>query len=320
MPDLSVVIPTFNTASMTLRCCRAVLASMPEVTEIIVADDGSSDETSELLAREVPSVQVVRLESNRGFATAANRGVGVARGGIILLLNSDAMVSDGALQAIVAAFDDPNLGVAGARLVNEDGTPQWSGGRTPTLPWMIGVVSGAGRFAGLFRRAKHRQECLCHIDSAEKQGQHKPQCPMWHRHSCLCEVDWVSGAAMAFRRDVWNAASPLDERFRFYCQDIEFCLRARKAGWRVAIVENARVVHGLGGTVAANDALRHDPARLWPDLLDWGTSHHGRRWSIVARIVLVTVAWLRVAWNVAFRRGQTAALIRGARSLQRSDS
>ena len=281
---------------MTLRCCRAVLASMPEGSEVIVADDGSTDGTAELLAREVPSVQVLRLESNRGFAPAANRGVGVARGRIILLLNSDAMVSDDALHTLVAAFDDPLLGVAGARLVNEDRTSQWSGGRTPTLSWMIGVVSGAGRFARLFRRnSKHRQECLC-------------------------EVDWVSGAAMAFRREIWEAAGPLDERFRFYCQDIEFCLRARKAGWRVAIVENARVVHAIGGTVAGDDVLRHDPARLWPDLLDWGTSHYGRRWFRIARIVLVTAAWSRVAWSTVFRRRQTAALIRGARSLQSSDS
>jgi len=147
-----VVIPTFNTASMTLRCCRAVLAWMPEASEVIVADDGSSDGTAELLAREVPSVRVVRLESNRGFAPAVNLGVGVAQGRIILLLNSDAMVPDGALRNLVAVFDDPLLGVAGARLVNEDGSPQWSGGQTPTLPWMIGVVSGLGRFAGLFRR------------------------------------------------------------------------------------------------------------------------------------------------------------------------
>jgi len=299
---------------MTLRCCRAVLAWMPEASEVIVADDGSSDGTAELLAREVPSVRVVRLESNRGFAPAVNLGVGVAQGRIILLLNSDAMVPDGALRNLVAVFDDPLLGVAGARLVNEDGSPQWSGGQTPTLPWMIGVVSGLGRFAGLFRRkAEHRQECLCHIHPTDTQQ-------MWHRHSCLCEVDWVSGAAMAFRREVWKTAGPLEERFRFYCQDIEFCLRAREDGWRVAIVESARVVHAIGGTVAGDGALRHDPARLWPDLLDWGTSHYGRRWSLAARIVLVMVAWARVAWSAVFRRKQTAALIRGARSLQRSAS
>jgi len=311
MPDLSVVIPTFNTAPMTLRCCRAVLASMPLSTEVIVADDGSSDGTAEILGREVPGVTVVRWESNRGFAPAANRGAGAAHGRIILLLNSDAVVKEGTLDAIVAAFDsDPTLGVAGARLMNEDGTAQWSGGRTPTLPWMIGVVSGAGRFAHFFR-SRHRQECLCHIDPAER-GK--------HRHSCLCDVDWVSGAAMAVRREVWDAAGPLDERFRFYCQDIELCLRARKAGWRVAVVENARVVHAIGGTVAGNEALRHDPERLWPDLLDWGALHYGRRWSAAARIVLVSVAWMRIVLSRLFRREETHALIRGARALQRSDS
>ena len=109
IPNLSVVIPSYNTAQMTLRCCRAAR----EASEVIIVDDGSSDGTA-------------------------------ARGEITLLLNSDAVVQPGALQAIRAAFDaDPRLGVAGARLPNPDGTPQWSGGRTPTLPWMIGVVSGA---------------------------------------------------------------------------------------------------------------------------------------------------------------------------------
>src|SRR6266851_5308145 len=117
--DLSVVIPTFDTAAMTLRCCGAVLASMPDSTEVIVADDGSSDGTADLLAREVPAVQVVRLESNRGFAAAANRGVAAARGRVIVLLNSDALVESGALRALLAACtDDGNAGVAGAQLLN----------------------------------------------------------------------------------------------------------------------------------------------------------------------------------------------------------
>lgn len=294
MPDLSVVIPTFDTASMTLRCCRAVLASMPPRGEVIVADDGSSDGTRELLAREVPSVQVVRLDSNHGFTTAANRGVEVSRGRIILLLNSDAAVQDDALQEIVAAFDaDPMLGVAGARLLHEDGKPQWSGGQTPTLPWMIGVVSGAGRFARFFRR--------------------RPE-PMQQR-----EVDWVSGAAMAIRREVWEVAGPLDERFRFYCQDIDLCLRARQAGWRVRIIESAHVIHAIGGTVAGDSALRHDPERLWPDLFDWGTAHYGRRWSVLARFVFVSVAWLRIAWRSVYRRDETTkALVRAAGKIRLS--
>jgi len=282
---LSIVIPTFNTAQMTLRCCRAVLASLPPESEVIIADDGSTDGTAELLTREAPSVQIVRLETNRGFAPIANRGVAASRGKIILLLNSDAIVDVEALQAFEAAFDaDPKLGVAGARLLNPDGSPQWSGGATPTLAWMIGVVSGAGHLARLVRRSRSKRD-----------------------------VDWVSGAAMAFRREVWVNAGPLDERFRFYCQDIEFCLRARDAGWRVAIVDEASVVHALGGTVADN-SLHHDPARLWPDLLTWGGKRYGRVWMFFARLALVLTAILRIAGR-AIRRRDNSAFLRATKAL-----
>ena len=249
MPRLSIVIPTFNTAPMTLACCRAALASMPDGAEVIVVDDGSTDGTAELL----PSgVTVVRLDVNRGFAVAANRGVAAATGDVILLLNSDAIVQPGALQALLDAFEhDLRLGVAGARLLNEDGTPQWSGGRTPTLVWMLAAVTGLGRFARWFRR-----------------GNGTPR------------IEWVSGAAMAFRREVWRDAGPLNENFRFYCQDIELCLDAAKHGWDVRIVEDARVVHGLGKTIGN---ARHT---LRADLLTWGRSHYGRAWWLFARIVL----------------------------------
>jgi GT2 family glycosyltransferase len=288
MPRLSVVIPTYDTASMTLHCCRAVLDSLPEPAEVIVADDGSTDGTAELLAREAPEVRVVRLETNSGFAAAANRGIAETSGGIILLLNSDAMVERDALRALVAAFDaDARLGVAGAQLLNEDGTPQWSGGQTPTLPWMIGVVSGAGHLARLLRRrggATQRQ------------------------------VDWVSGAAMAFRREVWDAAGPLNERYLFYSQDIELCLRARAAGWRVGIVGEARVRHGQGQTIAAGSALGYDPARLWPDLLTWGRGHYGSKWGRRARVVLVCTAAARIVVRIGMRR-ETTAMVLGVRRM-----
>src|SRR5438552_863390 len=91
LQSLSVVIPSYNTASMTVRCCHAVLAAAPagRSVEVIVTDDGSSDGTAEVLARDVPEVRVVRLENNSGFAAAANAGVAAAHGQTVLLLNSD---------------------------------------------------------------------------------------------------------------------------------------------------------------------------------------------------------------------------------------
>jgi N-acetylglucosaminyl-diphospho-decaprenol L-rhamnosyltransferase len=292
---LSIIIPTYNTASMTLACCRAALAAAADSAEVIVADDGSTDGTAGLLAREEPRVRVVRLEENRGYAVAANRGVAAAGGSILLLLNSDAVIDNNALGRLRTAFEsDPKLGVAGAQLAGTDGAPQWSGGQTPTLAWIAGVVSGAGPLARLVRRRPMQSE---------------PQ----------REVDWVSGAAMAFRRQVWKDAGPLDERFLFYCQDLSFCLRAGAAGWRVKVIADARVVHALGGTIAGASTLRHDPERLWIDLLHWGEAYYGRTWFRFARIVLTSVAWLRIIGRrlrSPFRRDETtAALVRAARRL-----
>jgi GT2 family glycosyltransferase len=266
---LSVVIPTYNTAAMTLRCVRAV-----EADEVIVVDDGSTDDTAALLR------PAIRLETNSGFAAAANRGVAAARGDIIVLLNSDAVVQPGALRALVAAFDDPRLGVAGAQLLNEDGSPQWSGGPTPTFFWLIAVVSGLGAFLG--RRRTPRAGA----------------------------VDWVSGAAMAFRAAVWREAGPLDERFRFYCQDLELCMRARAGGWEVRVIPDARVVHVQGATIARGSALHHDPAKLWPDLLDWGRRRYG--WGAFVKWSLVLAGTLR-AWVT-----RDEAIKRGVAALRRS--
>jgi GT2 family glycosyltransferase len=235
---LSIVIPTYNTAAMTLATCR----TLPNA-EIIVVDDASTDGTSELLRTE--PVTVIRLEQNRRFAGAANAGVAASRGSIVLLLNSDARLEPGAIDAFLRAFDsDPRLGVAGARLLNPDGTPQWSGGPVPTLAWLLVMVSGIARFL--------------------------PKRPQ-------TGVDWVSGAAMAFRREVWDTAGPLNERYRFYAQDLEFCVRARAAGWDVRLIDDARVVHAGGAT------MPRDAAMLRQDLLAWGRAHYGRAWAAVAR-------------------------------------
>lgn len=267
-PRVSIVVPTYNTAAMTLECCRAASSALPHAGELIVVDDASTDGTAVLLDRELPLTRMVRRETRGGFSAAVNSGVAVASGELILLLNSDAILSAEALQALMAAFaEDAGLGVAGARLLNPDGTAQWSGGRLPTLPWLFVLASG-----------------VAHV---------LPRRPTRVQRS----VEWVSGAAMAFRREVWELAGPLRETFRFYAQDVEFCARAVDAGWKVRIVENAPVVHALGGSVRAGlaGALTHDPTTLWLDLLAWGRLRHGPFWSANARVMMIAAGSIRVA-------------------------
>lgn len=296
MPSMSIVIPTYNTEEMTERCCGAVLESMPADAELIVVDDASNDGTTTRLAR-LARLRLIRLEQNLGFAGAANRGVDASTGDLVLLLNSDALVHGDALTRIVAAFErDGRLGVASAQLLSEDGTMQWTGGAFPTLPWILAVVSGLG---SLVRKLRPRGS-----------------------RGLDADVDWVSGAAMAFRRSVWRDAGPLDEAFAFYAQDVEFCWRARQRGWDVRILGDAHVTHRRGATIASS-ALQYDPAKLWPDLLRWRELHHTQGKTVV-RLIVAAAAILRVAVRFISRgfRADTATqqmsravgvIVRGAR-------
>lgn len=268
-PVLSIVIPTYNTAEMTLACCRTVLVAMPAGCEVIVVDDASSDGTSELLRGAVPEVSVVRLETNRRYSGAVNAGVAASRGELVLLLNSDTLVDAGALTAMIDSFSrEERLGVAGARLLNTDGTPQWSGGSKPTLLWLAVMVSGAARIV-----------------------------PRRGTPGGSASVDWVSGTAMMFRRELWSVAGPMNETYRFYAQDLEFCMRARDAGWQIRIVEDARVIHQGGGTIAREHEsldLSHEQALLWLDLLAWGRGYYGGLWATAARGAMCAGAGARV--------------------------
>jgi N-acetylglucosaminyl-diphospho-decaprenol L-rhamnosyltransferase len=109
-------------------------------------------------------------------------------------------------------------------------------------------------------------------------------------------VDWVTGAAMAFRRTVWEAAGPLDEGFRFYAQDLDFCLRARRSGWDVQIRPEFAVLHHHGATIGreAGARKRQHPELLWGDLLRWARKHHGAAWASRAEKALRAGAALRL--------------------------
>jgi GT2 family glycosyltransferase len=106
----------------------------------------------------------------------------------------------------------------------------------------------------------------------------------------------VTGAAMAIRRAVWAAAGPFDEAFRFYGQDLDFCLRARRAGWRTEIRPEFRVLHHHGATIGQHPgtARRQHVELLWSDLLRWGRKQHGEAWAARATAALRAGAALRL--------------------------
>jgi GT2 family glycosyltransferase len=309
--SVSAVVPTHDTRELTLACLRALASAargLPGL-EVIVVDDASRDGTAQALAEQHPEVAVLRQETAVRFTRAANLGLTRARGDVLLLLNSDTEVESGALAPLIEAFRrDPKLGAAGAVLCYPDGSPQWSGGRDPSLLWLFGLASG---LPGLLARL-----------------------PRWRRIKPAGappgEVDWVTGAALAFRRQAWDEVAPLDEGCRFYAQDLDVCARLRRAGWKVAIVPGFRVLHHHGATIGRDPGSaggRQHPELLWTDLLRWARRHRGEAWAERAATVLRGGAALRLlgrglavpfvprdrraAW-----RADSRAFLRAARALR----
>jgi len=267
-PPLSIVIPTHDTRELTLRCLDSLHASPVPGLEVILVDDASRDGTAEAARERHPETILLRHEEPRRFTRSANEGLARARGRTLLLLNSDTEIPPGALARLVSLFaEEPRLGIAGALLHYPDGSPQWSGGREPTLAWFLALSSGLPALLSklpLYRRAKP-------LD---------PNAPL--------EVDWVTGAAMAFRREVWESVGPLDEGFRFYAQDLDFCLRTRRAGWRVEIRPDVPVLHHHGATIGRDPGARgrQQPELLWSDLLRWARKQRGSAWAARAERAL----------------------------------
>lgn len=301
-PTISVVIPTHDTRALTLACL-ASLAAAPGGWEIVVVDDGSVDGTREAIAGAYPHVQVLRFEQARGFSGAANAGLRVTRGELLWLLNSDTEVPVDAHVRLTTAFAArPGLGVAGAELVNLDGSAQWSGGPVPGPAWLFAMASG---LPPLLRPLRGRTRSA-------------------HAGAYPRRVEWVTGAALTLRRSAWEHGGPLDEGCRFYAQDLDLCLRLRRQGYEIALVPGLRVRHHGGATIRRRDGAWNGahPELLWWDLARCLERAHGPRAGRRARLALRLGTWLRLGARhlrgLTLPTAQRGAWQRGSESYRRA--
>jgi len=222
-PQLSVVIVNFcqwkNTARLTrqLRRCEAIRRG---AAEVVIVDNHSPDSGIAKSLRKLSGVTVVRFGKNYGFAKAVNRASNLSRGEWVLLLNPDVTVSENFLDEVLEAAQrfpavDPKAGVIGFQLRNRDGTKQASSGAFPTL---------ARTLAGLIV-PRSRRRCQ-HQSLVGRQP-----------------VPWVTGGCLLVRRDCFEDVRGLDDTFFLYYEDVDFCMRARAAGWSVWYEPDLRVTH-----------------------------------------------------------------------------
>ena len=226
MSTVSVIVVNHNTCDLLRECLRSVRAEAAGLpTQVIVVDNASSDGSVAVVRAEFPEVRLIESPSNLGFSKANNAGLRASSSPYALLLNSDARLLPGALRAMASFMEThPDVGIVGPRLLNADGSLQLSCGIPPT-PW-----------------TEVCNKLLLHIPFPFfKMGD-------W-AHDRVREVGWVTGACLLARRAMLDRIGLLDEGMFMYYEDLDLCLRARRAGWKVCYLPDAQAVH-LGGATS----------------------------------------------------------------------
>jgi len=227
--DLSICIVSWNTLADLRRALASVFARAGEAAfEVIVVDNASDDGSSQMVRQEFPGARLIENRGNRGFAAGNNQALRVASGRYHLLLNSDAIMHPGAFAEVVRFMDShPDAGAAGLRVLNPDGSLQYSCRRFPRLA------------TGLFRKVPLGRLIPDNRWNREYLMSDWP-------HDAVREADWVSGAAMCLRAQTLQQVGLLDEGYFMYCEDVDWCYRARRAGWKVYYLPTAVVTHVIG--------------------------------------------------------------------------
>ena len=264
MSDVSVVVVTLNALPWLRRCLESVRSR-----ETIVVDVGSTDGTLELVRTRFPEAQLLEIE-NRGLAAGWNAGLARASGRYALLLNADAWMLDGGVDALVRFADDhPEAAVVGPRLVNLDGSLQRSVRGYPT-PWRLATEYF------FLRKLAPRSRAL----NAFYGG--------GFDHDAVREAEFLMGAAMLVRRAAIDEVGLLDEDFFLFSEETDWHYRFTRAGWKVLFFPGAEAVH-VGGAAHAG--------RLFTEQvrghLRFLAKHRGLREAERARLLLLAALQLR---------------------------
>lgn len=277
MSTLSIVIVNYRTAGLVVDCLHSLseeLAGRPD-WRVVVVDNASGDGSADKLAAAIASegwsnwAELLPLAHNPGFAGGNNAAIGPILDGptppdYVLLLNPDTVVRPGGVRELVVFMEThPSVGIAGSRLEEPDGTPQRCAFRFPsaTAEFEEGVRVGAV--------SRLLQPWV--VAPAVRNESH--------------ETDWVAGASMIVRRDVFRDIGMMDDRYFLYFEEVDFCLRARRAGWACWYVPASRVVHLVGQSSGVTDVKKPQKPRprYWFESRSrYFRQNHGRAYKMLA--------------------------------------
>jgi len=277
--DLSIIIVNYNTAPYLAPCLASIGAHLADVRyEVCVVDNASTDGSATVIHRQFPHVQLIASDRNLGFAAGLNLGLRHTSGQVALWLNPDSELLDVGMAKLLQYLDEhPDVGILGPQILDADGGIQLSSRSFPSYR------------TALF----HRYSLITRWFPNNRYSRHYLHSD-WD-HNTVHQVDWVSGACLLHRRRILDDIGWLDERFFMYCEDVDFCLRARQAGWKVTYHPGAQVLHHIAGS------SRRHPSRM-------ALERHRSMWRYYAKhfrrnvlkdAVVGAAIWARCGWTMA---------------------
>jgi GT2 family glycosyltransferase len=219
--DISIVIVNHNTADMTLECIESVYRQTTKYSfEIIMVDNNSTDNSISLISDNINGVKIIKNAANIVFAVANNQAIEICQGRYILLLNSDTVILDSAIDRMIQFLDrSPKVGIVGAKMYDAHGKPwKYETWNLSALSYLFGPIK--------LKLAKDPP---------------------------TLKVPWVCGACLLIRRTVVDQIGLLDRPM--YGEDVDWCLRAGKAGWDIWHLADAKIIHYWGTTAARPDLV-----------------------------------------------------------------
>jgi len=275
--DVSIIIVSWNTRYILCDCVASIYAQTRDIKfEVIVIDNASTDGSAEMVTKEFPQALLIENSKNRGFAAANNQGIAIARGRYVLLLNSDTVVIDQAIDKTVSFADrNPRVAVVGCRVLNPDKTLQ----RTCFMfPSLLNMFLSSTYLYKLFPNSRFFG---------------RESMTWWNRND-VREVDVVTGCYMLVRQKAIEQVGLMDERFFMYGEETDWCYRFKKAGWKVMFAPCAEIIH-LGGQSSKKIATEM-ALQLRGSILQF-INKHRPLWEYVLACLFV---WLFCAVRIPF--------------------
>lgn len=281
---ISIIIVSFNSSRYLKNCIDSIIKFPPDLSEdefeLIIVDNNSSDGSAKLVEKnylKYSFVKLIRNDLNKGFSQANNIAIKKSNSKYYLLLNSDTEIYKNSINGLMEFFEDSykkglNIGIAGPKIINSDGSIQLSCRRFPSffsaaVYTILASIRPDNKFS---RRYK-----LADVDRSQP-----------------FEVDWVSGSAMMINGEALKAAGIFDENYFMYVEDVDLCYRMWQKGYKVYYYPLVKVLHHIGGSTENNSVLSQ--IRMQKSVLYFYIKTYKKTWKIILIPLVFPVLGFRI--------------------------